>query len=197
MSRIVSLVLAARPAVAMPAAPWLAPWGTSTLIDHVLRGVRAWPVEPGIVVLGADAEAVLEGADLAGFTVVIDPEWEEGRAAPLRAGVDELTRQTDITSFVLTAADIPGIGADVVGDLVAAHATHDRAVTVPMYRYARGRPLIVRRDLWPRLLGLEDDAGIDALLQTHPSWVEELRVDALAPRTIATPDDLVEMRPRH
>lgn len=197
MGRVVSLVLAARPATGLTEPPWLAPWGAMTLIDHVLSGIRAWPVEPGVVVLGADAEAVLDRADLSGFTVVIDPEWEEGQAAPLRAGIDEMSRHADISSLVLTAADIPGIDRDLVGDLVAAHGTHQRSVTAPKYRYARGWPLVVRHDLWPRLLGLEDDSGIDSLLATHDTWVEELQVDALAPRTVATPDDLVDLRPRH
>ncbi len=197
MGRVVTLVLAARPATGLTEPPWLAPWGPTTLIDHVIAGIRAWPVEPGVVVLGADAEAVLDRTDLSGFTVVIDPEWEEGQAAPLRAGVDELSRHGDITSLVLTAADIPGVDPGLVADLVATHATHQRAVTAPKYRYARGWPLVVRYDLWPRLLGLEGDAGIDSLLATHDTWVEDLQVDALAPRTVATPDDLVDLRPRH
>ena len=192
-----TLVLAARPGDALPEPAWLEPWGPATLLDHVIAGIRTWPVEPGVVVLGAGAEEVLDRADLSGFTVVIDPEWAEGQAAPLRAGVDELTRHADIGSFVLTSADTPEISADLVGDLVAAHTTHDRMVTAPKYRYARGHPLVVGRDLWPRLLGLEGDAGIDSLLQTHPVWVHDLWVDALPPRPVATPDDLVDRRPRH
>jgi CTP:molybdopterin cytidylyltransferase MocA len=80
---------------------------------------------------------------------------------------------------------------------VAAHGGHDRSVTAPKYRYVRGWPLVVRRQLWPRLLGLEEDAGIDSLLQVHASWVHEVWVDALPPRVVATPDDLVDLRPRH
>jgi CTP:molybdopterin cytidylyltransferase MocA len=194
---MVTLVLAARHGDALSGAPWLEPWGSTTLIDHALAAVRGWPVEPGVVVLGAGAEDVLDHADLSAFTVVIDPEWEEGQAAPLRAGVDELTRRADVSSFVLTSVDLAGIAPDVVDELVAAHGTHDRPVTAPKYRYARGWPLIVRRELWPRLLGLEEDAGIDSLLQTHGAWVNDLWVDALAPRVVATPDDLVDLRPRH
>ena len=197
MSRIVTLVLAARHADALRGPPWLAPWGSTTLIDHALTAVRGWQVDPGVVVLGAGAEDVLDHVDLSGFTVVIDPEWEEGQAAPLRAGVDELTRRADVASFVLTSADLAGIAPEVVGELVVAHVGHDRSVTAPKYRYVRGWPLVVRRELWPRLLGLEEDAGIDSLLQTHASWVHDVWVDALPPRIVATPDDLVDLRPRH
>ncbi len=196
MGPVVTMVLAARPGVGFTEPPWLHRWGDTTLIEHVLGEVRSWPVDPGLVVLGAGAEEILDTVDLSGFMVVVDPEWEEGEAAPLRAGVDVLMRENDVDSFVLTSADVPALPAPVVAELVAAHARGDRPLTIAKYRYARARPIVVRRELWPRLLGLEDDAGIEAVLDTHSSWVEEVWVDHLPPRVIGSPRDLEERSPR-
>ncbi len=196
MGTIVTMVLAARPGDGFERTRWLEPWGRGTLLGHVLDEVRTWPVTPGVVVLGRDAEPVIDRIDFSGFSVLIDPEWREGAAA-LRAGLDYLMRQPDIEAVVLADGDTPQVTEKVVSQLMDAHRESKRPVTVPKYRYTRGRPLVIDRELWPRLIGLEENSEVEAVLDTHADLVEEVWVDALPPRHVLTPDDLKQLAPRH
>jgi CTP:molybdopterin cytidylyltransferase MocA len=192
----VSLVLAASPGEGFERSRWLARWGRTTLLGHVLDEVRSWGLEPGLVVLGADAERVLAGIDFAGFSVLIDPEWREGESASVRAGLDYLVRHPEIASVVLVDGDAAQMTGRVVEELLESHRRTDRPASVPKYRYHRGRPLIIDRDLWPRFLGLEEGAEVESVLDTHLDLVDEVWVDHLPSRKVITPMDLSEMAPR-
>ena len=65
-----------------------------------------------------------------------------------------------------------------------------------IYRYADGLPIVVDRDLWPRLMGLEGDSTVDALVRAHAEWTTELWVDQLPPRRMTSARDLAEVAPR-
>ncbi len=192
--RLVALVLAADPGEGFDATRWLAPWSGTTLLDASLASVRAWQEEPGVVILGYGAEEVLDAVDFAGFVVVIDPEWAEGESASLRVGVDYLMRDEGIDGAVVVDAAVPTVDPVVVQDLMQSHIAQDRPLTMPKYRYARGRPVIVARSLWTRLLGFEGDTGLDPVIETHPRWINEVWLDSLPPAAITTPDDLVGAR---
>ncbi len=86
--------------------------------------------------------------------------------------------------------------ASVVDRLLEERVRSGRPAVVPKYRYAQGRPVVVKREIWPRLLGLETGTTIEAVLATHAHWVAEVWLDSLPPRVIATPEDLAELAPR-
>lgn len=196
MVRVAALLITTESGEGFAGAVALAGWGETTLIEHVLAQVSDWPVDAIVVVLGAEAEQVLERADLGDVTVVIDPEWEEGVAASLRAGVDTVTRLGDFEAIVMSYGDQPHNSAEVVSRLLEVHEGSGKLATVPKYRYAEGAPFVVGSGLWSRLMGLEGDATLELLLQAHPDWVEEVWFDRLPPHRIVTPEDLADLRRR-
>jgi molybdenum cofactor cytidylyltransferase len=78
--------------------------------------------------------------------------------------------------------------------LAAAMDASGKPAAVPKYRYQRANPVLVDRYLWPRLMSLEGDSGASRLLQAHPEWVEEVRLDHPIPRDIDTPGDVSDLR---
>lgn len=192
-----ALVIATDPGDGFATSRWLERWGDTTLIEHVLGSTADWPVDELFVVLGADAEAIVEACDLGGAHVIIDPEWEEGAAAPLRAGLDVLTRRGEDGPAMLADAARAQPSADEVARLIAGHDPEAAPVTVTKYRYAAGPPYLVEPRLWPRLMGREGSTALDVLWKAHPEWVAEVRIDRPPPREVRTPDDLEHMRPTH
>ena len=172
----------------------LLPWGRDTLVDHVLTGMAAWPVDEVFVVIGMDEDQVLERAKLPGATILIDPGWKEGTASALRAGLDMLTRSGLTDAVIVADVVVPTIGADVVERMVDVFETVDRYAVVPKYRYSRGQPFLLAPQIWGRMMGLEGAATIEAVLSTHPEWVEEVWVDRLAPHIIRSLEDLKDAR---
>ncbi len=193
---IAALVLAAGGSRRLGRPKQLEAWGRTTLLGHVVERVRSFPVDEAWIVLGADINAVLTNVDLTGFGVIENPEWEEGLASSLRAGLDALTRMSKVDAVMIVLGDQPEISTEVVTQLVERHRGSKAMAIVPKYRYTAGNPVIVRRELWPRLMSLEGDEGAKRLLTAHPEWVEEVWFERLPPRDVDTAADVEELRPR-
>lgn len=197
MPSIVSVVIASQPGRGFRSSRWTSPWGEATLLGHVLDEVRGWPVQPGLVVLGADAESLLDAVDLEPFSVLIDPDWEDGELSSVQASLDYLQRDDAVGAILLVSGDMPVVPAGTVEALVGAYRTSGAPqAVVPKYRYVRGRPLLIRRDLWPRLLGLEGGTSVEAVLAAHGTLVTEVWVDHLPPAVVASPEDRDALAPR-
>jgi len=121
-------------------------------------------------------------------TVVIDLEWSEGSAASLRVGLDVVMRGPATDLVVIMPADQPGISAGDVASLIK--AAEGAAAAVPKYRYRRGFPVVLGRNIWERLLGSEGDLDLLDLLGSHPDGVREVWFEHLAGPRIRTPDDI-------
>lgn len=193
---VAALVLAAGGSSRLGRPKQLEPWGDSTLLGRVVEGARSYPVDEVWVVLGAGADDVMAAVDLEGCSVVENPEWEEGIASSLRAGLDALTQLSKAEAALILIGDQPEIDPGVVEELLAARRRSGAPVVVPKYRYAWGNPVVVDRSLWPRLMSLEGDEGAMRLFQAHPAWVEEVWSEQRPPRDVDTEADVVELRPR-
>jgi molybdenum cofactor cytidylyltransferase len=193
---IAALVLAAGGSRRLGRPKQLEKWGSATLLDRVLDNVRRFPVDETWIVLGAEIDAVMEGVDLTDIGIIENPEWEEGLAASLRVGLDALTRLSKAEAAFIVLGDQPEVSDEVAAKLAEAWKTSKHLAVIPKYRYTWGNPVLVSRDLWPRLMSLEGDEGARRLLQAHPEWVEEVWIESLPPRDIDTERDIEELRPR-
>ena len=190
--RTVALIIAGDAGSGFVRSKYLEPYRGTPMIEHVVAESNDWPVDERIVVLGPDADPILEEADLGDATIVIDPEWGEGLAASLRVGVDLLLRGPTTDRVVLALADQPGVDVDMVGALLAALGEADAAV--PKYRYRRGWPVAVSADLFDLLLGLEGPTEIHDVLESHANRVTEVWVDRLEPPRLRSPSDFPARR---
>ncbi|WP_424642291.1 nucleotidyltransferase family protein [Embleya sp. AB8] len=147
-----------------------------------------------VVVLGADADAVLAKADLAGRVVVRNDDWADGMGSSLAAGVAALPADAD--AVVVTLVDMPGVGAEAIARLVAAYTSPDDLIAAS-YAGKRGHPVLFGRTWWPELAaGAEGDAGARALLAEQRARVRLIEcADIADPFDIDTPADLGRLDP--
>jgi molybdenum cofactor cytidylyltransferase len=192
-----ALILAAGGSRRLGRPKQLEPWGDTNLLGHVISRTASFGLDETWVVLGHDADRIIEETDLGAVSVVENPEWEEGIASSLRVGLDALTRLSRCNRVLIVIGDQPEASADVVRELLESHVRSARPVTIPKYRYTLGNPVIVDRALWPRLMSLEGDEGAMRLWKAHPEWVNEVWFPDPSPRDVDTERDVTEMRPRH
>lgn len=193
---IAALVLAAGGSTRLGRPKQLEPWGDTTLLGHVLQLVVAAQFEERYLVLGAQTDEVIDSVDLTGWTVVENPEWDQGLASSLRAGLDAVMRFSRAEQVAIFLGDQPDVDLDVVERLVAAARISRRQAVVPKYRYIWSNPVIVSKPLWSRLMSLDGDEGAKRLLQAHPQWVEEVWFEQRPPRDVDTERDVGDLRPR-
>jgi molybdenum cofactor cytidylyltransferase len=190
----VAIVLAADSGTDFPGPKYLASLRGEPLLQHVVNDASSWPVGEVIVVLGPDAEEVIDAIDFKNMTVVVDAEWEEGSASPLRAALDLASRDRSVRRCIVARGDQPGVDADLVGALLDAAAETDADATVPKYRYSVGWPVVLDVPLWEHLLGGEGSVEVLDVIASHADAVEEVWLDHLAPARYVVPDDLPQSR---
>jgi CTP:molybdopterin cytidylyltransferase MocA len=155
--------------------------GAQSILETVLNEVKAWPVDERLVVLGHDHDRVMNEIDFDGFTVVVDFGWETGSMSAIRAALDHLTRRSGPPEDVILArGDQVATPVSAVEALV--QSDDPSAAVVPVFRFERGYPVMIRRAMWDRLLGSDDDADLLKLLDAARWQVAEERVDELPPR---------------
>lgn len=193
---IAAIVLAAGGSTRLGRPKQLEPWGSTTLMSLVLDEVAEMPVDETWVVVGAHLDRVLNEIGDRPVGIIQNPGWEEGLASSLRVALGALTELSQVDGALVFLADQPGIRRDVVIEIIETYRKSSRMAVVPKYRYTSGNPVLLDRDLWPRLMSLEGDEGARSFLKAHPEWVEEVWFDSLAPRDIDTASDIRDLRPR-
>lgn len=193
---VAALILAAGSSSRLGSPKQLLPWGGDTLLGHVIKRTRAFGVDEVWVVIGYDAETMLNEVEFGDAVVVVNDDYEEGLASSLRVGLDALLRESRADTVLIVMGDQPEVRADVVAELLAASRSEKRPAVVPKYRYSWSNPAVVDRSLWERMMSLEGDAGAQRLLKAHPEWVREVWFEHLPPRDVDTPQDLAELQPR-
>ena len=194
---IAAVVLAAGGSKRLGRTKQLEPWGDTNLLSHVVSRTLDFPVDEVWVVIGHDADRILEEVDLGDAYVVENLEWEEGIASSLRVALDALTRLSRCEQALIVIGDQPDVPVETVENLMTSHAKEGRPVTLPKYRYNWGNPVIVDRSLWARLMSLEGDEGAKRLWQAHPEWVNEVWFADTGPRDVDTEADVADLKPRH
>lgn len=141
----------------------LAEFGGRPLLAHAIDAMVAVPaIAPIIVVLGSDAAEVAGGVDLRGAEPLVCEDWEEGMAAPLRAGIEALdARGAD--AAVITLGDQPFITPQIIAGVID-HAGPRRQAVRATYDGRPGHPVLITRPLFASVMELRGDVGARDLL---------------------------------
>ncbi|MCL3817722.1 nucleotidyltransferase family protein [Aeromicrobium wangtongii] len=170
MPRVVGLLLAAGAGERFGGPKALAQTDGEAWVIRSARVLRDGGCDPVVVVVGAardDVAALLDDT----VTVVDAPDWAAGMGASLRAGVAAVVA-LDADAVLVHLVDLPDVGADVVGRLVA-HAAPDVLARAD-YGNGPGHPVLIGRDHW---VGVADAATGDRGARDYLARHAVTRVD--------------------
>ena len=151
------------------------------LIEGALRAGMAAPVSKIVLVTGHEGDKVGAAAvTLAArqypnrpLQIVHAPDYREGMAATLRAGVAALSQDVD-GAFVFLG-DMPRIPHGVASKL--AESIGECAAAAPVFRGERGHPVLFAARLFPTLLQLRGDQGARGMLDALQDGLALVEVD--------------------
>jgi CTP:molybdopterin cytidylyltransferase MocA len=112
------------------------------LLEPVLERVRASSVDDIVVVLGA--HEVKSSA-----RAVHCPEWERGRGASLRCGLQALEEGTEAAVVVL--GDGPNLSPEAIERVLEVWHESGAEVVAATYEGNRGHPVLLTRAVWDRI----------------------------------------------
>jgi molybdenum cofactor cytidylyltransferase len=179
---IAGLVLAAGGSSRLGQPKQLLPYGSATLLDHVLNVARASPFDQLLCVLGGAADDVRTTVDLGAVEVIENPEFGVGCSSSIAAALGALDPRTDV--LVLMLGDQPGVSASTVTGLLAGRAGAPLAVCV--YSDGRGHPLAFARPIFGELAALHGDRGVWKLMDRLGEKVVEVPIDGPIPLDVDT-----------
>jgi len=157
----------------------LLPIGTTgdTFFDRVTRTLLAAGVDDIVVVVGADAEAIREGArPIPGVRIVDNPDYEEGQLTSLLAGL----RAIDVsraTAALVTLIDVPLVSAETVRTLIAVQRERGAPVVRPVSNGRHGHPVIFGRALFRELQVANPAHGAKPVVHAHAAEMIEVTID--------------------
>jgi len=163
------IVLAAGLSTRCGAAKQTFPGKDTAVAAHAARVALESGLDPVIVVLGYDAEAVEKG--LAGLPVqlVFNPDFESGQSTSVRKGLEALPYRTGAAMFI--RADQPLITAALMREMVRAHRRTFAPACVPVFDGQRGNPGLFDKTLFGELRELRGDTGGRVLLEKYRTAV--------------------------
>jgi molybdenum cofactor cytidylyltransferase len=156
------------------------------LVEHAIGAACAVPeLERVLVVLGSDAEQILETVEFGRAETLICPDWQDGQAASLRAGARRLSR-AGADRVIVTLGDEPLLTSAVISRFV-----HQPPRARAVYGGRPGHPVVLGPEQLAALDTLSGDRGARQLLGGG------LRIECShlsSGHDVDTPDDLERIR---
>jgi molybdenum cofactor cytidylyltransferase len=148
----------------------LLPYLGEPLVVHVAR--KALKVCVSVVaVTGCNAEAVAQTLreSVPGLRITHAPDWLEGQALSLRAGLKVLEQEMieDVAGALVFLGDQPLARLETLDTLIATFRYNPEDFVAPRYRGKRGNPVCIPRAWFARVMALDGDVGARPLLD-HP-----------------------------
>lgn len=179
----------------------LLPWGTGTLIEHVIGIWKASQVQRIVLVAHPHDDQMAQLAANAGAEVVQPVVAPPDMKASVRAALDYLSpSEPELTdAWLLAPADMPGLTAAAINRLVDAYAGswpqdgRGYRVWVASCQGRPGHPVLFPWSLAPEVSMLGVDEGLDVLVRRHPVERVEVGEDAVS-ADLDTPQDYERWR---
>lgn len=187
---VTGLVLAAGGSKRLGRPKQLLPFGSATLLDHVLDTARACRFDQLLCVVGGGADDVRARVDLTAIEVVENQHFGEGCSSSIAAALGAVDERAD--ALVLMLGDQPGVTAEAVTELIARRGQAPLAACA--YTDGRGHPLAFARDIFGDLASLHGDKGVWKLLDRNAEEVIDVPVAGSIPRDVDTWEDYMAVQ---
>jgi len=158
------------------------------LLEHVLEAMSQAGLDRVVVVLGAEADQILDAVDLHGAQPVLCERWAQGQSASLASG---LAAVQDAEAVVVALGDQPGLSPEAVRRVLGARVGHDGAVRAT-YGGRPGHPVVLRPSQISALRDVTGDVGARNVIMCG---LREVACDDLGGgEDVDTPDQLAGLR---
>jgi 4-nitrophenyl phosphatase len=183
LNNIATIILAAGGSSRFGQPKQLLDWGGVPLVAHAADVALEAGLDPAVVVLGCEAEAVRAALGGRAVQVAMNWRWADGLGTSVQAGLAALPPETD--AVILMQCDQPLLTADVLRALAARFEEGGASIVHPTHAGRRGTPTLFARDLFPELAALDGDVGGRVVIARYP--------EAIATVEVADPDAFIDI----
>jgi molybdenum cofactor cytidylyltransferase len=153
----------------------LLPLGGRPLLESVVGAVCDARLDDVVVVLGAYAEEIKRSVAFDRARIMVNPEHDRGMSTSLRMGIAGLG--PEIARAVVILGDQPDITTELIDRLLDVQASSGLPAAALSFDGLLHPPMVLAREMWAGLDGLEGDVGLRAVVREHPELVATLTAD--------------------
>lgn len=192
---ISAIILAAGQSRRMGQPKMLLPWGTLTVIEHVITTFLNAGVEDIVVVTGGAHEQVEKAIAQYPVRRIYNSGYASGEMlSSLQLGLMAMSNQ--VQAALVGLGDQPQVQERSVRRVCEAYRENQSRLVVPSFQMRRGHPWLVARPLWDELLQIKPPESPRDFLNRHAGEIRYVEVDT--PSILAdldTPEDYQKSRP--
>jgi molybdenum cofactor cytidylyltransferase len=194
-SMITAVILAAGESKRMGQPKMLLPWGSETVLTHVISVFQSAGLEDIVVVTGGAREQVESLVLGRNVRTVHNKQYSNGEMlSSLQCGIMALTNQTQ--GMLIGLGDQPQVQERSVRMVCEAFRESKSKIVIPSYQMRRGHPWLVARPLWDALLKMKPPQSPRDFINAHQAEVKYVTTDD--PNILAdldTPEEYQKWRP--
>jgi molybdenum cofactor cytidylyltransferase len=187
---ISAIVLAAGESKRMGQTKQLLDLEGKSILQWVLDNLCRSQVDEVILVLGHDADRILQTIDTHRVKVVINKNYREGMITSIEQGLMNLNDK--VQAFFIVLADQPGVSPEVFDRLITEfrRVIPEKNIVLPTFRGRIGHPALFSAKYRKEASRIKGDVGLRQILQEHPEDIlaVEMDTDSIL-QDIDTPDD--------
>lgn len=162
------------------------------LIRRVTLAALEANLRPTVILLGAQADRIRPHIKDLAALIVENPQWNEGVASSLRAGVATIVHNApQARGLIVMLSDQPWLTAAHLIRIEAAQRASGQTIVASDYGDHRGPPAYFGRQHFPALQALRGDVGARELLRDLD--VESVAAPAGSGADLDSPDDYARL----
>ncbi len=174
MPGICAIILAAGESKRMGSPKMLLDFGGYTMIETVIRNVRASSVDDIIVVLGAYRDEIQKIVDKTGTKSCYNDRYKDGMLSSVQCGFRNIPEGT--IAVMVFQGDQPFITSGVSDAVISEFKKAGKGIIMPVYNGKRGHPLLISRKYFDEVGKLDHQRGLRSLSDIFSEDVEEVSV---------------------
>ncbi len=173
---ICAIVLAAGRSRRMGAQKLLLPFGSKTVIAHIVDQFTASSVDEVYVVVGCQGKQVSHELSGRSVSIVNNSNYKSGMLSSVRCGLHAISQQCRAVLVVL--GDQPSVTIKLIDQMLQNFTSTEKQILVPLYNGKRGHPIMFSAAYRKEILTHYDNVGLQGLLYAHKDDIFELSVTA-------------------
>lgn len=178
IDQVYAVILAAGQSTRLGQPKQLLEWQNRTLLEHALINAGVVFKDRVLVVLGVEAELIQSTSNLAGATVIVNPDWQTGMASSIRAAIQSLPNSA--TAVMLMLCDQPLITDVQLQSLVSAWQAAPERIVASEYHQSVGVPALFPVGFFKQLRALVGDKGAKSILIKYQTEVIKIALPEAA-----------------
>lgn len=138
-----------------------------TLLEIAVEAAQNSLADSSVIVLGANADLIVEKILHTKVDRVVNENWENGMASSMQKGLKYLMENSEPDQVILMLSDQPFVNNETLNSLIENKLNTNSEIIACSYNGTFGVPVLFTKKYFPELLSLTGNQGAKKLVMAH------------------------------